>query len=50
MDGAYFGPNLPQAFLMYFKDLNYFKQNQKFVPKLYGFKIYGKEGSKKFKK
>lgn len=46
MDGGYFGPNFPQAFLMYFADLNYFKEPQKFVPKLYGFKLRGKEGSK----
>lgn len=46
MDGGYFGPNFPQAFLLYFSDLNYFKPPQRFVPKLYGFRMYGKEGSK----
>lgn len=49
MDGGYFGPNFPQQFLLYFTDLNYFREAQKFIPKLYGFKLYGKEGSK-FKK
>lgn len=46
MDGGYFGPNFPTHFLLYFPDLAYFKLPQKFTPKLFGFKIYGKEGSK----
>ena len=46
MDGGFFGPSFPQHFLLNFPDLVYFKGPSKFVPKLYGFKIYGKEGSK----
>jgi casein kinase II subunit beta len=45
MDGGYFGPNFPLHFLHYYSDLNYFKKQQKFVPKLYGFKTIGREGS-----
>jgi len=45
MDGGYFGPNFPLHFLFYFSDLNYFKKSQKFTPKLYGFKVVGREGS-----
>lgn len=46
MDGGFFGPSFPQHFLLHFPDLVYFKQPDKFIPKLFGFKIYGKEGSK----
>ena len=46
MDGGYFGPSLPEMFLTTFPDLVYFKQKQNFVPKLFGFKMYKKEGSK----
>ncbi len=46
IDGGYFGPSLPQVFFMNFPDLVYFRKPQKFIPKLYGFKVYGKEGSK----
>jgi casein kinase II subunit beta len=46
MDGAYIGPNFPQHFLLYYKDFNYFKKGSSFNPKLYGFNIFGKPGSK----
>jgi len=46
IDGGYIGPNFPLHFLLYYPDLNYFKAPIKFTPKLYGFRIYGREGSK----
>ena len=50
VDGGFFGPSLPQAFLLNYPDLVYFKRPQKFIPKLFGFKIFQEEGSKYQKK
>ena len=47
IDGAYFGTSFPQIFLMTYPDLNPKNKNFKeYIPKLYGFKIFGKKGSK----
>ena len=46
-DGIYFGTSFPQAFLMTFPDLDPRKNdNPRYIPKLYGFRIFGKYGSK----
>jgi casein kinase II subunit beta len=47
IDGAYFGTGFPQAFLMTYPDLNpKLNKIKTYIPKLYGFKIFGKYGSK----
>jgi casein kinase II subunit beta len=47
LDGAYFGTSFPQAFLMNYPDLNPKNKNViSYIPKLYGFRIFGKIGSK----
>lgn len=38
--------SFPQVFLMHFLDLKQKNGPRKFVPKFYGFKIYGMTGSK----
>ena len=46
-DGVFFGTSFPQNFLMHFPDLDPRINNTlKYIPKLYGFKIFGKYGSK----
>jgi len=48
IDGAYFGYGFPQIFLMNYPDLNP-KLNgpvKGFIPKIYGFRVFGKKGSK----
>ena len=45
IDGAYFGTSFPHIFLKQFPDLMP-KGPAKFVPKIYGFKIFGMRGSK----
>ena len=46
-DGVFFGTSFPQNFLMHFPDLDPRVNNTlKYIPKLYGFKIFGKYGSK----
>jgi len=46
-DGIYFGTSFPQAFLINFPDLDPKVINSKrYIPKLYGFRIFGKYGSK----
>ena len=45
IDGAYFGTSFPHIFLKQFPDLIP-KGPAKFVPKIYGFKIFGMRGSK----
>ena len=51
MDGAYFGTSFPQIFFMAYPDLNpKVKKVKNYIPKLYGFRIFGKKGSKYFSK
>ena len=51
IDGAYFGTSFPQAFLMAYPDLNpKLKEYKGYIPKLFGFKIFGKLGSKYYTK
>ena len=46
-DGVFFGTSFPQTFLMHFPDLDPRINNTlKYIPKLYGFRIFGKYGSK----
>ena len=46
-DGVFFGTSFPQSFLMHFPDLDPRINNTlKYIPKLYGFRIFGKYGSK----
>ena len=46
-DGVFFGTSCPQTFLMNFPDLDpRINAPLKYIPKLYGFKIFGKYGSK----
>jgi len=45
IDGAYFGTSFPHIFLKQFPELLP-KGPAKFVPKIYGFKIFGMRGSK----
>lgn len=47
IDGSYFGTSFPQKFLMAYPDLNpKLVGFKKYMPKLYGFKLFGKYGSK----
>ena len=45
LDGAFYGPSYPQFFLLYNKKINVSQINEKYVPQIHGFKIYGKHGS-----
>jgi casein kinase II subunit beta len=46
-DGIFFGTSFPQIFLINFPDLDpRINNNEKYIPKLYGFRIFGKYGSK----
>ena len=46
-DGVFFGTSFPQSFLMHFPDLDpRINNTMKYIPKLYGFRIFGKYGSK----
>ena len=50
-DGIYFGTSFPQAFLANFPDLDpRITQSERYIPKLYGFRIFGKYGSKYYSK
>lgn len=50
-DGIYFGTSFPQAFLANFPDLDpRLVKNERYIPKLYGFRIFGKYGSKYYTK
>ena len=51
IDGAYFGTSFPQTFLMAYPDLNpKLKEYKGYIPKLFGFRIFGKLGSKYYTK
>ena len=46
-DGIFFGTSFPQTFLMHFPDLDpRINEPTRFIPKLFGFRIFGKYGSK----
>ena len=46
-DGIFFGTSFPQTFLMHFPDLDpRINKPTRFIPKLFGFRIFGKYGSK----
>lgn len=46
-DGVFFGTSFPQTFLMHFPDLDpRINAPLRYIPKLYGFRIFGKYGSK----
>ena len=50
-DGIYFGTSFPQAFLISFPDLDpRLMKCERYIPKLYGFRIFGKYGSKYYTK
>ena len=50
-DGVFFGTSFPQTFLMHFPDLDpRINAPLKYIPKLYGFRIFGKYGSKYYTK
>ena len=50
-DGVYFGTSFPQTFLLNFPDLDpRIINSEKYIPKLYGFRIFGKYGSKYYTK
>ena len=50
-DGVFFGTSFPQNFLLSFPDLDpRIINSDKYIPKLYGFRIFGKYGSKYFTK
>jgi casein kinase II subunit beta len=47
LDGAYFGTSFAQIFFMNYPDLKpKIKEEKTYIPKLYGFRIFGKYGSK----
>ena len=47
LDGAYFGTSFAHIFLMNYPDLKPKKNNvREYIPKIYGFRIFGKVGSK----
>ncbi|MCQ2818825.1 MAG: hypothetical protein MJ252_16285 [archaeon] len=46
IDGAYFGCSFPHIFLQAHPELNPTTEAVAYVPKIYGFKIFGKKGSK----
>ena len=45
IDGAYFGPSFPFALIQAFPDIMSQEGPEKFIPKLYGFKVFGLRGS-----
>lgn len=46
VDGAYFGTSFPHIFLKKYPELIPTEQNCLFVPRIFGYKIYQKSGSK----
>lgn len=46
VDGASYGPGFPHAILLSYPELIISDKTEKFIPKLYGFKIFGHKGSK----
>jgi casein kinase II subunit beta len=51
IDGAFFGIGFPHAFLLAFPDLNPKNlQYKRYIPKIAGFRVFGKYGSKYYRK
>ena len=51
LDGAYFGTSFAQIFFMNYPDLKpKIKKEKIYIPKLYGFRIFGMVGSKYYSK
>ncbi|CAG9328304.1 unnamed protein product [Blepharisma stoltei] len=46
VDGAYFGCSFPHLFLLTYPDLNPVKITPEYIPRIYGFKIFKRKGSK----
>jgi casein kinase II subunit beta len=46
IDGAYFGCSFPHIFLQTFPELMPTTKPTKYVARIYGFKIFGRKGSK----
>ena len=46
IDGAYFGCSFPHIFLQTFPELMPTNKPNKYIAKIYGFKIFGRKGSK----
>jgi casein kinase II subunit beta len=46
IDGAYFGCSFPHIFLQTFPELMPTSKPNKYVARIYGFKIFGRKGSK----
>jgi casein kinase II subunit beta len=46
IDGAYFGCSFPNILLIVYPELMPKAVETKYVPKVYGFKVYGRKGSK----
>jgi casein kinase II subunit beta len=46
IDGAYFGCSFPHIFLQTFPELMPTTKPNKYVARIYGFKIFGRKGSK----
>lgn len=46
VDGCAYGPGFPQALMLAYPDLALDEGPSQYVPKLYGFKIFGLKGSK----
>ena len=50
IDGAYFGCSFPNIFFQTFHELLPTEKQNKYIPKIYGFRLYGQPGSKYEKK
>ena len=51
LDGAFFGTSFAQIFFMNYPDLKpKIKKEKTYIPKLYGFRIFGMVGSKYYSK
>lgn len=49
IDGAYFGRSFPHIFFQTFPELIPNNKKKRYIPKIYGFKLYGQYGSKYYK-
>jgi casein kinase II subunit beta len=46
VDGAYFGTSFPHMLLQSYDDLHSEAPKSAYLPRLYGFQVYGRKGSK----